>query len=716
MSLLQMSLYGGALILVILLFRAVLKNKLPRTAFLVLWAAALLRLLVPFYIPAGFSVYSVLENRAAEAAKRAASGNVGQDGVSVVYLAGPDLTEIVEAWLASPAGGSTEGGAYGDSQGGGDKGYGNLQNSGAQNAESGILSVRTVLSLIHRGGAAVLALIFLVLYGSCLRMFRSALPVKNEYVRRWAAEQRLRRPLTVRQSDRISTPLTYGIFRPVILVPAKLEDEKDRTLGYILQHEFRHICRFDVAWKLFLALAVCIHWFNPLVWAMYFSVCRDIEVACDEGVLRTFGTEKKRDYARALLGMEEKKHNFLQIYNGFGKNAVEERIGAIMKYKKTTAVAVIVAAILVVGIICCFVTSARSGDGEPVYTNVADGLSGSGESADENSLPMDSGKEPDNGSLSADSGTDSDDYESGAADLESGGNVGESGKAVSETLSGTEVTGWVAGGVMSGTEGVPEWLPSGMWVAMGEEYALTYTVEGMEEEEPAWLVAGQGYRILIPKEGWTMFGPDGWVSEDDTRVRIWITHFTESSLEGKDILQIKEELVAEGYVETTDDGLDSFCKTEDGVETRMRFLRNEEDIFGVFYAFPDTAEYREGWRRRLNNMAAQACLVSNPFIEADEEENSRLRTVEGFADAYFAGDLEKMSNYLVQGETAESADFGDGTPVLGNIREAPGRRTETSGEYSVEFRISTEDSLTYLTISLIKEEGEWKVSFYGLEK
>ena len=92
-----------------------------------------------------------------------------------------------------------------------------------------------------------------------------SLPVENEFVNEWLSSHQLRRNITIRQYDCIHTPLTYGIFRPVILLPKESLKQPPSTLNFILTHEWVHIRRFDCVTKILLTAALCIHWMNPLV-------------------------------------------------------------------------------------------------------------------------------------------------------------------------------------------------------------------------------------------------------------------------------------------------------------------------------------------------------------------------------------------------------------------------------------------------------------------
>ena len=107
-------------------------------------------------------------------------------------------------------------------------------------------------------------------------------------------------------------------------MPKKKDWENSQQLKYVLLHEYTHICRFDMVTKLIAALALCIHWFNPFVWAMYILFNRDIELSCDESVVRHFGENTKSFYARTLITMEEKKSGLTPLYNSFSRNAIEE--------------------------------------------------------------------------------------------------------------------------------------------------------------------------------------------------------------------------------------------------------------------------------------------------------------------------------------------------------------------------------------------------------
>lgn len=188
------------------------------------------------------------------------------------------------------------------------------------------------------------------------------MPVTNPYAADFLAKQNIRRRVQIRVSDFISTPLTYGMLNPVILMPKNIDWENKEQLNYVLSHEIIHIKRFDGILKLILVATLCLHWFNPLVWLMYILANRDIELNCDDTLIRTLGEKEKKAYALTLINMKERQITLPPLYNNFSKNAVKERITSIMKTRKKSIIIVIVAVVLVVVIALPFATSAMPKD------------------------------------------------------------------------------------------------------------------------------------------------------------------------------------------------------------------------------------------------------------------------------------------------------------------------------------------------------------------
>ena len=204
------------------------------------------------------------------------------------------------------------------------------------------------------------------IFWKCRKEFQTSLPVGNDFTKNWLSVHQQRRRIFIRQSSRFSAPLTYGVFHPVILMPTSTKWENTDSLEYVLAHEYVHIRRFDSIRKLVLIVVLCVHWFNPLVWVMYILANRDIELSCDEAVVRLFGESAKTAYARALISMEETRSGLTPLCNNFSKNGIEERITAIMKIKKTTVFSLVLAGFIVVGTATAFATSANAQQAESV--------------------------------------------------------------------------------------------------------------------------------------------------------------------------------------------------------------------------------------------------------------------------------------------------------------------------------------------------------------
>lgn len=265
---------------------------------------------------------------------------------------------------------------------------GNTDASAAQDSAEKAAITR-ILPIVWLFGACSVLLSFFASHLRARKQYATALPVERtlpeiDFSPVWGRHCRrrktLRRKITVKTSDRIFAPVTYGIFSPVILLPKTTDWENTAQLRMVLAHEAVHIRRFDILYKYLLAAAAALHWFNPFVWAMYFLANRDIELSCDEAVIRRMQGGAKKDYALALLNYEEKRM-FSPTVSGFGGNAVRERIEAIMKINKTSVASMAMAVILVAGTTTVF-AGAKESKNPP-----ADGqetLPGKGEDGSEN--------------------------------------------------------------------------------------------------------------------------------------------------------------------------------------------------------------------------------------------------------------------------------------------------------------------------------------------
>ncbi|MNI23647.1 Methicillin resistance mecR1 protein [compost metagenome] len=339
-DILRMSISASVLIVLVILLRSVAIHKLPRLLFLVLWGIAVARLLVPVSFP-------ILPQLSPLAEIADSTNNMNAHRAAVYPL--PDQTA---------------------------RNTGMLTRDTEVPADSGgvpkLESKPELLTTLWLGGTALLLMALVVIYYRSKRELRTALPLQGSHpvIEAWLTKHPLRRTLTILTYDRIDTPITFGILHPKIILPKSLDTGNESAMDYILTHEYMHIRHFDAVWKLAAAAALCLHWFNPLVWLMYLYLNRDMEMVCDARVIRKLGAEHKADYALCLLAVAEQKGRFTPLYSGFSKNATKERIVSIMKLKKLTVVTAAISLILILGAVSAFAEQ-TSGEENSVNTKNA---------------------------------------------------------------------------------------------------------------------------------------------------------------------------------------------------------------------------------------------------------------------------------------------------------------------------------------------------------
>lgn len=331
MGIVEMSVQAGVLIAVIVIVRAITLYRLPKASFLALWGIAVTRLLIPFSLTSKWSVYNLFAGLWSRKDTTVPAGSF------VVVWGSQAQVPVSPGTAGGPAGAA--------------------------------LSIPP-LATLWIGGMAVLALVFAILLAKNYRALRTAVPLEDHAtITKWREEYRLFRPLAIVRSDKVSSPASIGILRPRIIFPQVMDLDNEQLVRYILVHEYIHIRRFDTLWKLLALCAVCVHWFNPLVWVMLVLLNRDLELSCDEMVLRHFGGTERASYAHSLIDMAERGRPFSFMHSYFSKNAAEERIIAIMKYKKTSLLAVVLALVLTLGMATGFTTGAVAKDNDSSLPN-----------------------------------------------------------------------------------------------------------------------------------------------------------------------------------------------------------------------------------------------------------------------------------------------------------------------------------------------------------
>lgn len=159
--------------------------------------------------------------------------------------------------------------------------------------------------------------------------------------------------------DQVRSPFILGIINPRIFLSSALSNEE---IEYVMAHEKAHIKRKDHLWKPFAYLLLCIYWFNPLCWVAYILLCKDIELACDEKVIRDMSFIDKKEYSRVLLSCATQRNWIMVCPVAFGEVGVKERVKKVLNYKKPALLISIVAIIICIIVAICFLTNPISDD------------------------------------------------------------------------------------------------------------------------------------------------------------------------------------------------------------------------------------------------------------------------------------------------------------------------------------------------------------------
>ena len=156
------------------------------------------------------------------------------------------------------------------------------------------------------------------------------------------------------QSEKVCSPFVLGIIRPKIYLPYHMDS---REMDHVIAHEQTHIRRKDHWWKPLGFLLLTTHWFNPLMWLSYILLCQDIELACDEKVIRKMSNEQRADYTQALVACSVDRRLITACPLAFGEIGVKERVKSVMNYKKPAFWIVLASVIVCAVIAVCFLTN-----------------------------------------------------------------------------------------------------------------------------------------------------------------------------------------------------------------------------------------------------------------------------------------------------------------------------------------------------------------------
>lgn len=358
MPFILMMFYGSVMIVLVLLFRILLKKRLPKFVFPILWCVILVRLLVPFSVSSPLTIKasedsflsSVAEtvnafaenitDTAATAYKEAVTEDVPAEVPAVMGI----LENIViESPAAETATATTtiEDFRY-------DTPHTAL--SAGTSTETSIISYEYAEGSGFFANVGKIPFWFFYLIGLLLttgillfQKYRYTMKLKNRLLieHNETINTLLRNMdmghILVFSSDEIASPMTCGILKPYIYLPTRMDFGNRELLRHILMHEIMHIKHRDNWMKAVMLAALCLNWFNPLIWLMAKCLASDLETACDEAVLKHCQDEDERkSYAFSLLAMAITGNRTTLLYSAFSKTEVEKRIQSILHYKKAS--------------------------------------------------------------------------------------------------------------------------------------------------------------------------------------------------------------------------------------------------------------------------------------------------------------------------------------------------------------------------------------------
>lgn len=316
----NISISASWLVLAVLLARLVLKRA-PKWAHVLLWGIVGVRLIFPFSLESALSLIPSAET---------ISPTILTDGIHRVYTGFPTLNQSINPVLSQAATSTTD-------------------------AAPNLLEIwLPVLAVLWFFGVAALLGWSAVSYLRLRRRVATAVQLEDNLY----------------QSEAVLSPFVLGLVHPRIYLPFYLDQD---TMEHVVAHERAHIQRRDHWWKLLAFVLLSVYWFNPLLWLAYLLLCRDIELACDEKVVRDMEPQQRADYSQALLSCSVRRPAIAACPLAFGEVGVKQRVKSVLRYQRPTVLAV-AASVLVCAIIgVCFLTNPPIPRGFPMQGhNVAD--------------------------------------------------------------------------------------------------------------------------------------------------------------------------------------------------------------------------------------------------------------------------------------------------------------------------------------------------------
>lgn len=302
LKVLNMSISAGWLILAVLVLRLVLKRA-PKWVNVLLWGMVAVRLIFPFTITSSLSLLPSAETVPMGIAMEAEPGI--NSGIALI-----------------------------------DQAVGQALDGYAPTVEASANPLQVVTATAT--GIWLLVMAVMAIYGLV------------SYVRlRRRVETAVLYEGSIFQSENVASPFVLGVLRPRIYLPFGMEKE---DMDHVIDHERAHISRLDHWWKLLGYLLLAVYWFSPLVWLAYWLLCRDMELACDEKVIKDLSGGEKADYSQTLVNCCVHERRLTVCPLAFGEIGIEQRVKAVLNYKKPRFWVILVAVLAIAAAAVCFLT------------------------------------------------------------------------------------------------------------------------------------------------------------------------------------------------------------------------------------------------------------------------------------------------------------------------------------------------------------------------
>ena len=302
-NILNISIAASWMVLAVIVLRVLLKRS-PKWIHVALWGIVAVRLMFPFSVESPFSLIPSTQTVPSEILRY--EGEDLQDSAYLAVITNPIFSSDVSVELGQTV----------------DRVQVHMVN----------------MTLVWLIGIAIMLLYTIISYWNLHRKVEMAVLYKNN----------------IFQSEYVQSPFVLGIIKPKIYLPFHM---KEQDMQHVIAHELAHVKRRDHWWKPLGFLLLTLHWFNPLMWLGYVLFCRDIELACDEKVVKELSAEHRADYSQALLNSSVNRYRIAACPLAFGEVGVKTRVKSVLNYKKPAFWMVLLGSAISVVFAVCFLTN-----------------------------------------------------------------------------------------------------------------------------------------------------------------------------------------------------------------------------------------------------------------------------------------------------------------------------------------------------------------------